>query len=335
MVLENFSCIPRKRKRKYKNLKNLKNADIPHLCSIGIGDGLIIDEDWKVFKALHLKEAINKEPVILSENVLVVDKSVGSTELLESVDKSSLTPSRDPPSQVKPESPVEEDVGYKSSHCDTKCVVINEKNVPVEETKKDGLEEDLFSSEPLSPSFDNQTDALTREVLAAVDIQQVNLVTNHQSTGQKLVGQPETQDISNISPAEQDLVSDNTPVDVTSNKSLEPVLAVKQVSTAECAVQTDEIMIPPTPATLTLPPSSVAAESDLDIVEDTAPLLPTSPGKKVKFSGDGNDADAKCDDTVVENGLDSESGLKFQSTSPLKVKVGEAICQVLKFPVNV
>ena len=336
MVFENLSCIPRKRKRKYKNLKNLKNAEIPHLCSIGIGDGVIIDEDWKVFKALQLKEAIsNKNPVILSENVPAVDKSEGSTELLDAADKSSLTPSRDPPSQIKPESPVEEkpgvdlgDVSHTSNN-DTKCAVTHEKSVPAVEIKKDGLEENLFRSEPLSPSFDDQTDALTREVLAAVDIQQVNLVANHQPADQKHVSQPETQNISTISPAKQDLISDNNPVNLTSNKSPETVLAVKQVSTADCAVQTDEIMILPTPATLTLPPSSAAAEPELDIVEDTAPLIPTSPGRKVKFVEDGNDADANHNDSVVKNGLESESGLKIPSTSPLKVKVGgQAIDQV-------
>ena len=266
MVLESLSCIPRKRKRKYKNLKNIKNAEIPNLCSIGTGDGVIIDEDWKVIKALQLKEVIsNKDHTILRENVSVVDKSVGSTEVLHLVDNSTLTVPRKPLSEIQPPCPPEKQTDSNSSIDEEKRDVAHEKNATLGEIEVGGLNEKLLCPEPLTPSFDDQTDALTREVLAAVDVQQVSLLANIEPS--EVVPESEHQEV--LTSTSVSTNPDLTSVDIISSKSPEPVVAVKDVSTTDCAVQTDDIMISPTPAILTVPSSSVVAEPDEDKIDDT------------------------------------------------------------------
>ena len=53
---------------------------------------MIIDEDWKVLKVISLNEGVATGDIgKLAAGISVVDKSVGSTELLESVDKSTAT----------------------------------------------------------------------------------------------------------------------------------------------------------------------------------------------------------------------------------------------------
>ena len=233
-------CIPRKRKRKYKNLKNpdnlkgsseklkgsdryhgnLKNADIPLLCSIGTGDGVIDDGDWKVLELIATVPVEDTTKLTVS----MVDRSVGSLELLESVDKSTsptIELSEDPFTEKEPE-----------------------KN-----------KEDLLFSEPVTSSFEDLTDTLTRDILAALDTEQFVAENLTEQLTEQLT----------ILPPEADKSSSSSPPETVQESESESESKIP--STADCSVQTDDILFSDD-ANSTVPPTTP------DITESVSPTTP-------------------------------------------------------------
>ena len=69
-----FICFPRsKRKKKYKNLGIISS---PNLCSVGIGDGIIVDGDWKERVKIP---GISDDLAVTSENFTETSKPFAKT----------------------------------------------------------------------------------------------------------------------------------------------------------------------------------------------------------------------------------------------------------------
>ena len=305
-------CIPRKRKRKYKNLKNpdnlkgsseklkgsdryhgnLKNADIPLLCSIGTGDGVIDDGDWKVLELIATVPVEDTTKLTVS----MVDRSVGSLELLESVDKSTsptIELSEDPFTEKEPE-----------------------KN-----------KEDLLFSEPVTSSFEDLTDTLTRDILAALDTEQFVAENLTEQLTEQLT----------ILPPEADKSSSSSPPETVQESESESESKIP--STADCSVQTDHILfsddanstVPPTTPDITeSAPLTPVPPTTPDITE-SAPLtpvpLPYDPKRSVRFG----------ELETVDEGCETPGATEDPAPDPLaaasEIKVGFSSLPVLALPI--
>ena len=222
---------------------NLKNADIPLLCSIGTGDGVIDDGDWKVLELIATVPVEDTTKLTVS----MVDRSVGSLELLESVDKST-----------SPTVELSED--------------------PFTEKEPEKNKEDLLFSEPVTSSFEDLTDTLTRDILAALDTEQFVAENLTEQLTEQLT----------ILPPEADKSSSSSPPKTVQESERESESKIP--STADCSVQTDDIIFSDDA-------HSTVSPTTPDITE-SAPLtpvpLPYDPKQSVRF-GELETVDEGCE----------------------------------------
>jgi hypothetical protein len=296
MVCESFSCIPRKRK-KYKSLKTLKNTEIANFCSVGTGDGVIFDEHWKVLKAIQLKDAVPTEDAAeLRPSISVADKSVGSTELLELADKSTVT--------IVEES-VDKCVGSMEllDSVDKSTATVCEDSRP--ETPANV---EVLSSDPITIELGDVTDTLPREVSGTLDTGQPSMVIDDkllikEANASKDAGQFPTK------PQELEQLAIKVP---------EPVQQVNTISTTDCSVQTDDILFP-TESVASITLASPTAEVSEEVPsKDTNLLLTPESKKKLKLKVEIDDGAEEIGEKTTQKVVQETVSQLLTSPSPKK-----------------